>query len=226
MQYFTKDAYKFFEDLKNNNSKEWFEANRARWNDDVLKPAESFIIAVGEKLRDNLPEIKAIPKIDKSIFRIHRDVRFSKNKEPYKTNLGLYFWEGDRPKIECSGFYLHIEPTSFYAGSGVYIFPKDIIKKFREALTKEQVAKELAEITEKILKLKKYTIDGKFYKKIPAGYKVDEKYKDFLLYNGLYTGYSLTNANEFIKTKDQVEFVVKIFEDVLPIHNWFMENIY
>lgn len=226
MKFFTPDTYRFFEDLKNNNSKEWFEANRHRWNDDVLKPAEAFILATGARLKEFAPDIIAIPKIDKSIFRIHRDVRFSKNKEPYKTNLGIYFWEGNRPKIESSGFYVHIEPGSFYAGAGVYIFPKDIMQKYREALSKETVATELFDIHQKLIKSKKYLLEGKSYKKIPNGYNVKEDYQDYLLYGGLFAGLSLNDHSQFLKAKDQVEYVMRVFEDVLPVHNWFMENIY
>lgn len=226
MKYFTKETYSFFEDLKRNNSKEWFESNKERFNTVVLEPAQSFVIALGEKMKDHLPDLKAIPKTDKSIFRLHRDVRFSKDKAPYKTNLGLYFWEGERPKLECPGFYLHIEPNHFYAGSGVYIFPKDVIKKFRESLCKETVAAELHSLIEKILKNKDYSSEGKFYKKIPAGYKVKPEFQDYLLYNGLYAGVSSDSHNKFLNVKDQVEYVYKIYQDVLPVHNWFMENIY
>ena len=126
---FPQSTIKFLTALSKNNTKEWFEKNRVRYDLELLQPAVQFVIDLGEKLSEFSPNIYAIPKIDKSIFRLYRDVRFSKNKAPFKTNLGLYFWEGRGKKMECSGLYFHIEPTLFFLGAGMYMFTKDQLKK-------------------------------------------------------------------------------------------------
>jgi uncharacterized protein (TIGR02453 family) len=82
--------------LSKHNNREWFEANRELYNSDFLGPCIQFIVEMGDKLQDIDPDIVAIPKVDKSIFRLHRDVRFSKDKTPYKTNAGLVFLERQR----------------------------------------------------------------------------------------------------------------------------------
>jgi uncharacterized protein (TIGR02453 family) len=106
-------AADFLSKLSKNNNREWFESHRDEYGAMFLEPAQEFVVEMGEKLQTIRPNIIALPKIDKSIFRLHRDVRFSKDKLPYKTNLGIIFWEGDDKKLESSGFYFHIEPKYF-----------------------------------------------------------------------------------------------------------------
>ena len=80
MKYFPRQPAGYLNKLSKNNNREWFEANRESYNSDFLEPLTYFVEEMGEKLLKLDPEITAIPKIDKSIFRLHRDVRFSKNK--------------------------------------------------------------------------------------------------------------------------------------------------
>jgi uncharacterized protein (TIGR02453 family) len=103
---FPKAYFSFFNNLKKNNSKQWFEKHRGEYDEFVMNPAREFVAGMGEKLRKIAPEVRAIPKINKSLFKINRDVRFSKDKSPYKTYMGIWLWDGDRKRMECSGFYL------------------------------------------------------------------------------------------------------------------------
>ncbi|MEE8298440.1 MAG: TIGR02453 family protein, partial [Thermodesulfobacteriota bacterium] len=96
---FTKATFKFFKDLEKSNTKKWFEENRKIYEKNVLEPAQEFVMEMGERLKSISPKIVAIPKTDKSIFRIYRDMRFSKDKTPYKTHLGIFFWEGPKKKL-------------------------------------------------------------------------------------------------------------------------------
>ncbi|MGE5797815.1 MAG: TIGR02453 family protein, partial [Ignavibacteria bacterium] len=110
---FPFNTQNFLKQLAKNNSKEWFEENREAFNNDFLQPAVQFVVDIGERLQTIVPEIMAVPKVDKSIFRLHRDVRFSKDKSPFKTNLGILLWEG-KEKKQSPGFYFHIEPKLFF----------------------------------------------------------------------------------------------------------------
>ena len=222
---FPQSTIKFLTALSKNNNKEWFEKNRVRYDFELLQPAVQFVIDLGERLTELSTNIYAIPKIDKSIFRLHRDVRFSKNKAPFKTNLGLYFWEGKRKKMECSGYYFHIEPTLFFLGSGMYMFTKDQLKKYREIVSDPVKGKELNEIISKLLKKKKYQLGGKTYKKTPRGFDPDYVYNDLLLHSGFYVYYESKNFDELTK-KDPIEFSFKIFKELSQIHNWLLNNIF
>ena len=183
-----------------------------------------FVIDLGEKLRTLSPNIYAVPKIDKSIFRIHRDVRFSKNKEPFKTNLGLYFWEGSAKKMECSGLYFHIEPKEFFLGAGMYMFSKEQLEKYREVVSNPQKGKALNDIILKLLKKKNILLGGKTYKKTPRNFDPDYKYNDLLLHSGLYVYHKSENLNNLV-TKNPVSFSFNIFKELYPLHKWCVTNI-
>ncbi|HEX9251695.1 MAG TPA: DUF2461 domain-containing protein, partial [Ignavibacteriaceae bacterium] len=198
--------------------------NRIRYDFELLQPAMQFVIDLGEKLTELSPNINAIPKIDKSIFRLYRDVRFSKDKVPFKTNLGLYFWEGRGKKMECSGLYFHIEPKLFFLGAGMYVFTKDQLKKYREIVSDPVKGKQLNDVLSKLLKNKKFELGGKTYKKTPRGFDPDYIYNDLLLHSGLYVYYESTDFNELTKT-DPVIFAYKIFKELFPVHKWFVENL-
>ena len=221
---FPQSAIKFLTALSKNNNKDWFEKNRIRYDFELLRPAMQFVIDLGEKLTELSPNINAIPKIDKSIFRLYRDVRFSKDKVPFKTNLGLYFWEGHGKKMECSGLYFHIEPKLFFLGAGMYLFTKDQLKKYREIVSDPVKGKQLNDVLSTLLKNKKFEIGGKTYKKTPRGFDPDYNYNDLLLHSGLYVYYESTDFNELTKT-DPVIFAYKIFKELFPVHKWFVENL-
>lgn len=221
---FPQSPIKFLTALSKNNKKDWFEKNRVRYDFELLQPAIQFVIDLGEELAKLSPNIIAIPKVDKSIFRLHRDVRFSKDKSPYKTNLGLYFWEGKGKKMECSGLYFHIEPKLFFLGAGMYMFTSDQLKKYRESVSNPAKGKELSEISKKLLKNKKFQLGGKTYKKIPRGFDVDYAYNDLLLHSGFYIYYENKDFSELTK-KDPVIFSYKIFKEMYPLHKWFVDNI-
>lgn len=221
---FPQSTIKFLTALSKNNNKEWFEKNRVRFDFEFLQPAVQFVIDLGERLIELSPNIIAIPKIDKSIFRLHRDVRFSKNKQPFKTNMGLYFWEGRGKKMECSGLYFHIDPKLFFLGAGMYQFTKEQLIKYREVVSNPAKGKELSELVQKLLKNKKFNLGGKTYKKTPRGYDPDCLYNHLLLHSGFYVYYESTHFSELTK-KDVVSFSFKIFKEIYPVHKWFVDNI-
>jgi uncharacterized protein (TIGR02453 family) len=221
---FPKNSATYLKKLSANNNRDWFEKNRELYNSDFLEPAINFVVAMGDKLRAISPEIHAIPKIDKSIFRLHRDVRFSKNKDPYKTNMGLYFWDGPGKKMESSGYYFHLEPKKFGVGGGMYVFSKGHLKKFRDVVSDATKGKELDSIVKKITKKGIYTVNGKHYKKTPRGYDPNSKFNEYLLYNGIYAWYDGKKLSE-IGGANTINQIYKMFKDMSPLHNWLVKNL-
>jgi uncharacterized protein (TIGR02453 family) len=149
---FPYNTQNFLKQLAKNNSKEWFEENREAFNTDFLQPAVQFVVDIGEKLQTIVPEIMAVPKVDKSIFRLHRDIRFSKDKSPFKTNLGIFLWEG-KEKNQSPGFYFHVEPKLFFLGSGTYMLENEKLKIFRNAVYNPELGRELEDAVKKVLKI-------------------------------------------------------------------------
>ncbi len=119
---FSQETLDFFKKLKKNNDKNWFEMHREEYDDYVLNPAKAFVVAMGEKLKKLSPSINADPRTNKSLFRINKDLRFSKDKIPYKTNLGISFWDGPLARMESASFYFHVKSESLMLGAGIYKF--------------------------------------------------------------------------------------------------------
>ncbi|HSI72459.1 MAG TPA: DUF2461 domain-containing protein, partial [Fimbriimonas sp.] len=107
MAWFTSDAIDFFAELEKNNNKEWFEANRKRYETSVKKPMLEFAAEMIERMRSVEPEITMLPR--NAVFRLHRDTRFSKDKTPYKTNAGLVITRGEKHNPGAPGLYFHFD---------------------------------------------------------------------------------------------------------------------
>jgi uncharacterized protein (TIGR02453 family) len=220
-QGFSKETVRFFNDLKKNNTKKWFESHKKDYEAFVMEPARAFVLAMGERLRPHVPEIVAVPKINKSLFRINRDTRFSPDKSPYKTNMGIFFWEGSRPRMECPGFYFHLEPPIILLGVGLYMFPKYLFDTYRNSVVHAKHGGELAAIVAKIGKKSGYIIGGGHYKRVPAGFDPAHPNAALLLHNGLHAGVESPIPEDFYSAK-LVDYCWKKFQPLLPLHSWLV----
>ena len=119
---FPDETLQFLNGLAHNNTKEWFEANRALYEAGYVAPARAFVEALGPRLKQISPAVKYEPKINGSIARINRDVRFSRDKSPYKTHLDLWFWHGEKRGWDRPGFFMRITPNRLFLGSGMHQF--------------------------------------------------------------------------------------------------------
>jgi len=118
---FPKDSIKFFKDLEKNNNRDWFAENKARYEDVVLNPALELVTEIAEPLKKVSPHFLAVPKKSGgSLMRIYRDIRFSKNKTPYKTNLGIHFRHEAGKNVHAPGFYFHIDTKEIFVGAGIW----------------------------------------------------------------------------------------------------------
>ncbi len=217
---FSKQTLNFFRDLAQNNSKMWFDQNKERYEQQVLVPSRDFILAMGARLKKIAPEVQADPRVNKSLFRLNRDIRFSPDKTPYKTHLGVWFWEGPRPRMECSGFYFHLEYQRFMLGVGLYAFPKDMLEAYRQSVVHPIQGPALAKAIASIRKNKEYSLGGQHYKKIPPGYDSGHKNAEFLLYDGLYAGVELPSEN--LLTESLVDLCFEHYRHMLPLHSWLL----
>jgi uncharacterized protein (DUF2461 family) len=133
--FITRKLFSFFRDLKNNNTREWFEANKDRYESDVREPLLTFIDSFAEPLYKISPHFRAdARKVGGSLFRIYRDVRFSKDKTPYKTQAGVHFRHERSKDAHAPGFYLHLDPKEVFIGAGIWHPDKDALLQIRGAL--------------------------------------------------------------------------------------------
>ena len=221
---FSKKTIEFFEELARNNNKEWFEKNRSRYEAHVMEPAKAFVVALGARLRRALPNIVSVPKVNKSIFRLNRDTRFSLNKSPYKTNLGIYFWEGTLSRMDCPGFYFHLQPPKMLLGAGMYMIPDRLLERYRRAVVHPKLGKELSKMMRALSKVKGTELGGKYYKRIPAGYDPHHPNAELLLYNGLHFGQETTIPKEFYSGA-LIGYCFERLEPFFPLHRWLVAVI-
>jgi uncharacterized protein (TIGR02453 family) len=219
---FSKQTVEFYTQLKKNNNKSWFEEHKSDYETYVMTPARDFVVAMGERLEKLSPNIHADPRVNKSIFRIYRDTRFSKDKTPYKTNLAMWWWEGEGPRMECSGYYIHIEPPNLMLGVGIYMFPRDMLKTYRDSVVSPIYGPALQQAIEEVSRQEKYSIGDKHYKRVPRGYDPDHENAELLLYNGLHAGFE-TDIPRVFYSEDLLDYCFDIYNDLYPIHKWLME---
>lgn len=119
--HFGPQLFEFLRELKDNNERNWFEANRERYEAHVRGPLLEFIAAFGPRLKEISPRYVADARPSGgSMFRIHRDVRFSRDKRPYKTMAALHFRHERARDVHAPGFYLHLEPGEVFCAVGIW----------------------------------------------------------------------------------------------------------
>ena len=118
---FPADLFRFFEDLKNNNNRAWFNDSKERYTVSVVQPMSEFIVAMQPRLKAISTHYVADPKPHGgSMFRIYRDTRFSKNKAPYKTHAACQFRHEAGKDVHAPGFYVHIANDEVFFGGGIW----------------------------------------------------------------------------------------------------------
>lgn len=133
--HFGPELFDFLRELRENNSRDWFQDNKKRYEHDVKEPLLGFISDFGKKVPKISAHIRADPRpVGGSLFRIYRDVRFSKNKAPYKTHAAAQFRHKRGKDVHTPGFYLHLEPDQVFAGGGIWHPDSASLKNIRQAM--------------------------------------------------------------------------------------------
>jgi uncharacterized protein (TIGR02453 family) len=183
--HFDPSIMTFLKQLKENNDKAWFNDHKQEYEDKVRTPALGFIKEMDSWIRLISPHYEAVPKkMGGSLMRVYRDVRFSKDKSPYKTNVGIQFRHEIGKDVHAPGFYLHIEPGDVFLGLGSWHPASDELKKYRDHIVAKpapyQDAIEHEPFTEK------YELVGDSLSRPPRGFDKEHplieelKRKDFI----------------------------------------------
>ncbi len=133
--HFRPELFAFLRDLARNNRREWFAANKERYEDAVKAPALRFITDVGPRLAKVSPNFRADPRpTGGSLFRIYRDTRFGEDKTPYKTHTGIQFRHASGKDAHAPGFYLHLEPRGCFVAVGTWQPDAPALARIRHAI--------------------------------------------------------------------------------------------
>jgi len=189
-RHITPELFQFFRGLKNNNNREWFLANKQRYENNVREPLLQFVIEFGLRLGGISPHFVAdARRSGGSLFRIYRDIRFSHDKSPYKTAAGIQFRHERAKDAHSPGFYLHLEPENSFMGMGLWHPDSKTATRIRKAIVDR--SDEWKEIVSAPRLLRDFKLVGESLKRAPRGFDPnhplleDLKRKDFLIVKSL-----------------------------------------
>jgi uncharacterized protein (TIGR02453 family) len=220
---FTPKALTFLRGLKKHNRKEWFEERRETYEQELKVPMRLLIEEMDVALATIAPEIIGSPK--KSAFRIHRDVRFSKNKSPYKTHVACWFFHrdaghgvGGEAAHGGAGFYFHIEPERSFCGGGIWMPPRPALAKIRQHIVDD------LEGFEEIVKARAFkqrfgalSTEG-MLTRTPRGYAADHPAAEWLKYQSFIGGCDI--PSDVVTSTKLPQVLSKHFAAMTPFVRW------
>ena len=218
---FTAETLRFFKQLAAHNNKEWFEAHRDDYENNVREPMRDLVEELDVRFARFAPEIGGDPK--RSMFRINRDIRFSKDKSPYKTNAGCWFHHrsasrkvGSEAAEGSAGFYFHLQPGKSFIGAGVWMPPRPQLNKLRSAIAEKPEG--FVRMVQSLPKRFGGVSDESALKRMPRGYSEDHPAAKWLKYQSFTTGRSLTDAQ--VTSTKLPALLEREYEAMLPLVRW------
>jgi uncharacterized protein (TIGR02453 family) len=213
---------KFLKDLKKNNNKPWFDANRKQYEAakaDFAAFVQSLIDAHGKK-DASIAHLQA----KDCMFRINRDVRFSKDKSPYKTNMGAFINPGGK-KSNMAGYYIHVEPGGCFAGGGMYMPMPPELSKIRQEIDynfanfkKIVGSKKFKTVYSDLDRSAEYLLS-----RVPKGYEADNAASDYLKLKSFVAVISIKDAD--LTSTAFKKQVLTAFETLQPLNGFLNEAV-
>lgn len=222
---FTPATIEFLSQLRENNTKEWFAERKPDYERLVKQPSLSLIAVMNERFEDLGVPFISTPKA--SMFRIHRDTRFSKNKAPYKTNIGLFFpyirRKTENRPIEAPGLYIHIDSTEMFIGGGLYMPMPEQLRGIRERISEEW--KEFGEIITHPIFLNEFSegLRGERLQRVPRGFPSDHEAGELLKMKQYLVTCKLTEGQVF--TEQIIDIIEAKSLALAPLLEYFVEAI-
>ena len=220
---FPRETSAFLDGLTKNNSKVWFDAHRTDYEEHYLGPAKAFVASMQDQFSGFAPGITADPRVNGSIFRINRDIRFSKDKTPYKNHLDIWFYEGADRKAGFSGFFFRMFAGSVILGAGIHGFEKEALQRYREAVDQGKSGKALESLAVKMGR-GGYELGGEHYKKVPREFDSDHRRGHLLKHNALYAHIEVPLPAE-ARTPAFSAWCGAHFKNIQPLHKWLLVNV-
>ena len=218
---FTPAALRFFRGLAAHNEKPWFEAHRAEYEKEVRQPMRALIDDMNDRFATFAPEIGGDPK--RSMFRINRDIRFSRDKSPYKTNAGCWFHHrgatrkvGSEANEGSAGFYFHLQPGKSFVGAGLWMPPRPQLNKLRDAIDDDPDG--FIRMTRALPPRFNGVRDESALKRMPRGYAEDHPAAKWLRHQSFTTGRPLADSQ--VTDRKLSVLLAREYEAMLPLVRW------
>ena len=191
---FKPALFAFLRELAANNDRSWFNANKERYERDVRDPALAFISDFAPHLERLSEHFVADPRpVGGSLFRIQRDIRFSRDKTPYKPTVGIQFRHERGKDAHAPGFYLHLEPGHVFAAAGIWRPDSTALHAIRAKITADPHGWRQVTTPKAFTAL--YHLEGESLKRPPAGYPADHSLVGDLKRQRLHSGHEAERAH-------------------------------
>jgi uncharacterized protein (TIGR02453 family) len=221
---FPKGTFAFLRGLTKDNSKAWFNARRDDYDRFYIAPARAFVAALGPRLKKISPSVQFEPKVNGSIFRINRDIRFSKDKTPYKDHLDLWFWHGARGGWSAPGFFFRLCADRLILGAGMHRLEKAQLDAFRAAVVDGRAGAALEKVIDKVRAAGPYVIGGATRKTVPRGFDAEHPRAGLLLHEGLWAEID-GKPDRSIGSAAFVDYCVAEFAAMWPVGRWLLDAL-
>lgn len=219
MQQLERTTLEFLDRLSHNNNKEWFNTHRSEYIS-AKTNFENFVQSLINEITQFEPIMKGL-EVKNCVFRINRDVRFSNDKSPYKTNMGAFMVRGGKKNGDkYAGYYFHIEPGKSMLAGGAYVPPAPWLAAIREKIDDEP-DKLLSIINNPDFRKHFGQIEGEKLKKAPKGYSPDHKFIELLKYKSYLAMKELPDRK--VISNDYFQYTVEIFKAMKPLNDFLNE---
>jgi uncharacterized protein (TIGR02453 family) len=223
---FTPQTIEFYRGLAEHNGQAWFEAHRADYLAHAMAPAQALVLELGPRLQELRPGFQFSPDYNGkgSIKKIHTDRRFNAEREPYKTWLGIFFWEGSlTTKKDNSVVSLRLSGDELMLAAGFKHFAPPVLKAYRAAVADEAAGRELVLLTAKLAK-PGYEIGGAGgFAQVPRGFPADHPRAALLKHNAICVMHREPISDVLFSPK-LAAHLLKHFQEMLPLHAWCVET--
>jgi uncharacterized protein (TIGR02453 family) len=221
--YFTTASLTFLRGLARNNRRDWFEAHRGDYEAAIQGPMRALVEEMDVRLARLAPEIVGDPK--RSVFRIYRDIRFSRDKSPYKTHVACWFYHRDashRVGQEShgggAGFYFHVQPGSSLTAGGLWMPPRPALDRIREAMAAKPAVFSRIVTAAGVRRRFGELDDEAVLKKVPRGYAEDHPAARWLKYRSFTMGRMLSDRE--VLGPRLLDAVERDYALLLPLVRW------
>jgi uncharacterized protein (TIGR02453 family) len=220
---FPESGLSFLENLSRHNDRDWFEAHRAVWDEQIVPAMLAWCGDLAERLRDVMPRIVFVPRIGGSLYRLNRDTRFSKDKSPYKTHTAAILWEGG-DKHDAPGLYLHVDPGEVIFGGGIWMFEENRLDRYRKLLLHQESAKRLEKA---LAQAKRSGLKLEAPEKLvrpPRGFEPESPRAELARYKGLTVGKRL-KIGGWLYSRAALQRSETAARAYAPLHAWMRDEL-
>ena len=221
---FPEDGLSFLARLARHNERDWFEAHRAVWDNQIVPAMLSWCAELCEELRDVMPRLVFVPRVGCSHYRLNRDIRFSRGKSPYKTHVAALLWEGG-DKHDAPGVYVRVSPSEVLFAGGMWMFEQEgRLDRYRKRLQDDDSAQRLESSLSHARKAGLKVAAAEQLQRPPRPFTPDHPRAELSRYKGVTVGKE-SSPGAWLHSREALRRSLAVARADAPLHAWLRDEI-